>query len=119
MVHIWLKFLKAKEDHLLPQNFLLNFFFGTFLGKKPPTPCSCLVFFVLFWCFLGGGKCAPFIDPIKGKCGPLIGPTAYIYICAVGSITWPHFGHFKVNNLATVRSITWPPFFEPIKIVFF
>ena len=40
----------------------------------------------------------------------------YIYIYAVGSITWPHFGHFKVNNLATVGSITWPPFFEPIKI---
>ena len=35
------------------------------------------------------------------------------------TITWPHFGHFKVNNLATSRSITWPPFFEPIKIVFF
>ena len=35
---------------------------------------------------------------------------------AVGSITWPHFGHFKVNNLATAGSITWPPFFEPIKI---
>ena len=34
-----------------------------------------------------------------------------IYIYAVGSISWPHFGHFKVNNLATVRSITWPPFF--------
>ena len=34
---------------------------------------------------------------------------------AVGSITWPHFGHFKVNNLATSRSTTWPPFFEPIK----
>ena len=43
----------------------------------------------------------------------------YIYIYAVGLISWPHFGHFKVNNLATVRSITWPPFFEPIKIVFF
>ena len=43
----------------------------------------------------------------------------HIYIYAVGSITWPHFGHFKVNNLATSRSITWPPFFEPIKIVFF
>ena len=45
----------------------------------------------------------------------------YIYICiyAVGSITWPHFGRFKVNNLATSRSITWPPFFEPIKIGFF
>ena len=35
----------------------------------------------------------------------------YIYIYAVGSITWPHFGHFK--------SITWPPFLEPIKIGFF
>ena len=42
----------------------------------------------------------------------------YIYIYAVGSISWPHFGHFKVNNLATSRSITWPTFFEPIKIVF-
>ena len=39
-----------------------------------------------------------------------------VYMHAVGSITWPHFGHFKVNNLATVGSITWPPFFEPIKI---
>ena len=39
-----------------------------------------------------------------------------IYIYAVGSITWPHFGHFKVNNLATVGSITWPPFLGPIKI---
>ena len=35
----------------------------------------------------------------------------YIYIYAVGSIGWPHFGHFKVNNLAT--------FFEPIKKGFF
>ena len=43
----------------------------------------------------------------------------YMYMYAVGSITWPHFGHFKVNNLATSRSITWPPFFEPIKISFF
>ena len=40
----------------------------------------------------------------------------YIYIYAVGSITWPYFGHFKVNNLAMVGSITWPSFFEPIKI---
>ena len=37
-------------------------------------------------------------------------------ILAVGSISWPRFGHFKVNNLATVGSITWPPCFEPIKI---
>ena len=35
------------------------------------------------------------------------------------SISWPHFGHFKVNNLATARSIIWPPFLEPIKIGFF
>ena len=52
--------------------------------------------------------------------GQVIDPTAYIYIYiymhAVGSITWPHFGKVKVNNLATSRSITWPPFFEPIKI---
>ena len=34
----------------------------------------------------------------------------YIYIYAVGSITWPHFGQSRVNNLATVGSITWPPF---------
>ena len=34
----------------------------------------------------------------------------YIYMLAVGSISWPHFGHFKVNNLAMVGSITWPPF---------
>ena len=40
----------------------------------------------------------------------------YIYTHAVGSITWPHFGHFQVNNLATSRSMTWPPFFEPMKI---
>ena len=40
----------------------------------------------------------------------------YIYTCAVGSITWPFFGHFRVNNLAMVGSITWPSFFEPIKI---
>ena len=33
-----------------------------------------------------------------------------IEIYAVGSITWPHVGHFKVNNLATSRSITWPFF---------
>ena len=39
-----------------------------------------------------------------------------IYIYAVGSITWPYFGHFRVNNLAMVGSITWPSFFEPIKI---
>ena len=36
---------------------------------------------------------------------------------AVGSISWPHLGHFRVNNLATSRSITWPPFL-PVKIVF-
>ena len=40
----------------------------------------------------------------------------YRYMHAVGSITWPHFGQSRVNNLATVGSITWPPFFEPIKI---
>ena len=40
----------------------------------------------------------------------------HIYIYAVGSITWPFFGHFRVNNLAMVGSITWPSFFEPIKI---
>ena len=36
----------------------------------------------------------------------------YIYMCvyAVGAISWPYFGHFRVNNLATSRSITWPPF---------
>ena len=34
----------------------------------------------------------------------------YIYICAVGSITWPHLGILRVNNLATNKSITWPPF---------
>ena len=44
------------------------------------------------------------------KYGQVIDPTAYIYIYIVGSITCPHFGHFKVNNLATSRSITWPPF---------
>ena len=43
----------------------------------------------------------------------------YIYTYAVGSITWPCFGHFRVNNLAMVGSITWPSFFEPIKIGFF
>ena len=52
------------------------------------------------------------------KRGTKTNSPAYIYIYAVGSITWPHFGHFKVNNLATSRSITWPPFFEPIKIGF-
>ena len=36
-------------------------------------------------------------------------------IWAVGSITWPFFGRFRVNNLAMVGSITWPSFFEPIK----
>ena len=46
----------------------------------------------------------------------LEGLSLSIYICAVGSITWPHFGQSRVNNLATVGSITWPPFFEPIKI---
>ena len=40
----------------------------------------------------------------------------YIYICAVGSITWPDFGQSRVNNLAGVGSITWPAFFERIKI---
>ena len=40
----------------------------------------------------------------------------YIYIYAVGSITWPFFGQSRVNNLAIFGSITWPPFFEPIKI---
>ena len=43
----------------------------------------------------------------------------HIHIYAVGSITWPFFGHFRVNNLAMVGSITWPSFFEPIKIGFF
>ena len=43
----------------------------------------------------------------------------YIYIYRVGSITWPQFGHFKVNNLANSRSTTWPPFFEPTKVGFF
>ena len=42
----------------------------------------------------------------------------YIYIYAVGSITWPFFGQSRVNNLAMVGSITWPSFFEPIKIGF-
>ena len=41
-----------------------------------------------------------------------------IYIYAVELITWPFFGHFRVNNLAMVELITWP-FFEPIKIGFF
>ena len=40
----------------------------------------------------------------------------YIYIYAVELITWPFFGHFRVNNLAMVELITWPSFFEPIKI---
>ena len=40
----------------------------------------------------------------------------YIYIYAVGSITWPYFGQSRVDNLAMVGSITWPSFFEPIKI---
>ena len=43
----------------------------------------------------------------------------YIYIYAVELITWPFFGHFRVNNLAMVELITWPSIFEPIKIVFF
>ena len=33
-----------------------------------------------------------------------------LQIYAVGSITWPYFGHFRVNNLAMVGSITWPSF---------
>ena len=37
---------------------------------------------------------------------------------AVGSITWPHFSHFRVNNLATYKSITWPPFRNPLFIFF-
>ena len=40
----------------------------------------------------------------------------YIYIYAVELITWPFFGHFRVNNLAMAELITWPSFFEPIKI---
>ena len=39
----------------------------------------------------------------------------YIYI---GSITWPHFSLFWVNNLATVESITWPPSKKTCLIVF-
>ena len=35
----------------------------------------------------------------------------YIYTYDVGSITWPHFSHFRVNNLAAYKSITCPPFF--------
>ena len=70
-------------------------------------------------------KCGPLIDPTKGKMWTTYWPYSkntniyiyiYIYMHAVGSTTWPHFGHFNVNNLATVGSITWPPFFEPIKI---
>ena len=45
----------------------------------------------------------------------LDGTHIYIYIYAVGSITWPHFGHFNVNNLATSRSISWPPFLSLYK----
>ena len=33
---------------------------------------------------------------------------------AVGSITWPRFNLFWVNNLATVESITWPHFSNPL-----
>ena len=40
----------------------------------------------------------------------------HIYIYAVELITWPFFGHFRVNNLAMVELITWPSFFEPKKI---
>ena len=61
-----------------------------------------------------------FLTLERPKSGPTTNSPAdiYIYIYAVGSITWPHFGHFKVNNLATVGSTTWPPFFEPIKLGF-
>ena len=43
----------------------------------------------------------------------------YIYIYAVGSITWPHFRLLRVNILATYKSITWPPFFANENTVFF
>ena len=32
----------------------------------------------------------------------------HTYMFAVGSITWPHFSHFRVNSLATIDSIAWP-----------
>ena len=54
--------------------------------------------------------------------GPLKKKYIYVYIYilyAVELITWPFFGHFRVNNLAMVELITWPSIFEPIKIVFF
>ena len=60
-------------------------------------------------------KLAQLITLKMAKLGPVNNSAAhihiYIYIYIVG-----HFGHFKVNNLATSRSIVWPPFFEPIKI---
>ena len=60
------------------------------------------------------------MNPPKRKKHPEIehNSSYNIYIYTVGPITWQHFGHFKVNNLATSRSISWPPFFEPIKIGF-
>ena len=59
-----------------------------------------------------------YCTPICNVCAD-ISSFSCIYIYAVGSITWPYFGHFKVKNLAMVGSITWPAFFEPIKIGFF
>ena len=60
----------------------------------------------------------------KGKVDHLLTPQhahayIYIYMLAVGLITWPFFGQSRVNNLAVVELITWPSIFEPIKIGFF
>ena len=46
-------------------------------------------------------KLKPRFDSKKAIFGPSFDSNIYIY--AGGSITWPHFGHFKVNSLATSR----------------
>ena len=97
--------------------------------------CVCFERFVLatvFFCFFVWGFALIFpqnllngvtspshttLSLFSGICPPSFWPLSFtvftyvcIYIYAVGSISWPHFGHFKVNNLSTSRSITWPLF---------
>ena len=60
----------------------------------------------------------------SSSCSELAGAYSNVkpfFVCvstyAVGSITGPYFGVFRVNNWATVGSITGPHHFQPIKIV--
>ena len=117
---------KTKDKIVSPESYLLYHFCGSLFHPKSGTENNSPVIQFLIFILLVAAVNMPFSidggtenDSLNPPKVVQITALRHIDIYVVGSITWLHFGHFKVNNLATSRSIPWPLFFEPIEICFF